>query len=657
MTELLYDDSYAVVMEAIARAVEPDAPLDLPVWSEANVSTPRSSAVPGPYRVAHTPYARKVLQYLGPRHPCKRVVVKAASQMMKTQVAINWILGSIACAPANILALEPSDKLAKRLSARLSESIAACPVVAEKVAKPRSRDSRNTIDAKDFDGGTLYIVTSGSANNLAEIPARYIFLDEVDRMEENLSGEGDPVKIAEARATTFAHTAKFYFVSSPTVVGVSKIDALHEKGTQEVYEVPCPHCHEHFELALENFKYERDDTPLRNVTRAHFVCPHCGGIIGEASKGWMLMDEEMGGAARWKETAQGDGETVSLHLSAFYAPLGSISWLDLAREHAAASDALEKGDANAMQVFYNTRLALSWDNAVETSSVAELQARASMPPRVVPKEALVLTLSVDVQANRLEAQVEAWGPDMEHWVIDHQVFAGDPATPVTQASSVWQRLDELRDTAFEHESGEFTLKITEYGIDTGGANTQDVYNYGRQREHKHCVLLKGSSRPNRPIISATPSNVDVHWNGQRIENGAKLWMIGTDVGKQWLASRMKLQGGPGAMHFNTALGQEWYEQLLAEKRVIKYLRGRAKVSWEKPNGARNEAWDLANYNLALAHHLGLHKWTQADWERLRERLRRNGAKPAQSEQAALQTQPAAAQRPAARRRVFSKGIT
>ena len=42
--------------------------------------------------------------------------------------------------------------------------------------------------------------------------------------------------------------------------------------------------------------------------------------------------------------------------------------------------------------------------------------------------------------------------------------------------------------------------------------------------------------------------------------------------------------------------------------------------WIKQNGARNEALDVSVYNLALAHQLGLHKWSRLDWKRLRDKL-------------------------------------
>lgn len=613
-------DGFAEAMRSIAEAMRPDPELRLDVWSEDNVIIPKGSAFSGPYRLAHTPYARRVLQCLSPGHPCARVVVQAASQMLKTQVAINAFLGWIALAPANILALEPTANLAKRLSARISKAIEACDAVADKVAKPRSRDAQNTMDRKEFEGGAVHITTAGAAANLAEIPARYVFCDEVDRMESSVNSEGDPVELAEARGTTYEGVFKAYHVSSPTLLGTSKIAALHAMGTQEVYHVPCPHCDELQPLEQENFRYDYDHD-ADAVTRAWFVCPHCGCEIEEHHKTTMLPDVEMGGRARWVATAQGDGETVSFHINAFYAPLGSISWLRLARQHARALQRKEKGDPSAIQVYENTRLAIVHNSSESTSTVAQMQARSEpYPLRVIPDRALVLTMAVDTQPNRLEVQIEAWGPFMEHWVIDYQVLNGDPTDPPSKPGSVWQRLDEIRRTPFAHASGARPIPISAYAIDSGGANTQDVYNYGQARAHAGCLIIKGANRPNRPIISSVPSRVDIEWNGQKTEGGALLWMIGTDVAKDYLHNRLRLVDGPGAWHYPQAMPVEWYEGVLAERKQLRYVKGHPIREWIKNPGDRNEPLDVSVYNLAVAHHLGLHKWSALDWQRLRAKL-------------------------------------
>jgi phage terminase large subunit GpA-like protein len=611
-------DGYELVIRAAIEAARPDPELRIDEWSERYMVLPKSSAHPGPFRFERTPYARRIAQVLSPGHPCKRVVAKVASQMFKTQTAINAIGAWIHMAPGNILALQPTDGLAKRFSARIAQAIRTVPVLRACVHEQKSRDKRNTTQAKDFKGdATLYINTAGSASNLAEITARYLFIDEVDRLPP--LDEGDSVEIAEARATQHERDCKFYEVSSPTLEGFSKIDDLFKMGTQEVYLVPCPHCGHHHELQLDNFRYRRDDD-TGFMDRAWFVCPDCGSEIEERYKSTLFLDAVEGGTAHWHATSPGDGETISVTMSAFYMPIGAISWLSLARQYDRARAALLRGDHTLMQAFYNTRLGLSYRNSETTTTAKQLRDRAeAYPARVIPDRALVVTAAVDTQANRLEVQLEAWGPGMEHWVIDYVTLIGSPSVPPESPDSVWARLDDIRRTPLLHASGQ-PIMISAYGIDAGGANTQDVYNYGATRKALGCVVLHGASRPNRPIIGSSPSRVDIEWGGTKTPNGVELWQVGTDVAKDYLSTRMQLDDGPGAMHFHQQLPPEWADQMVVEQPRTRWTKGRAIREWVKPNGARNEAWDVSVYNLAMAYQLGLHKWSALDWARLREKL-------------------------------------
>lgn len=649
-------DGFAKIVEAARLGMLPDPELEVDKWSEEFMVLPKDAAEPGPYRIDRTPPARRILQVLSPRNPAKRVVIRGASQMLKTQVAINAMAAWAHRAPANMLVLEPTDSLAKRLSARVGKTIRDVPVLQTVFAPPRSRDNRNTVFAKDFVGGTMYIATAGSAANLAEIPARYVVIDEVDRLQASVDGEGDPVDLAEARSTTFQSTCKFLEVSSPTRTGASKIDTLYAMGTQEIYVVPCPHCGHRHDLVVDNFRYRLDDTG--NVERAWFVCPDCGAEIEERQKSKMIA------AGDWHARSAGDGETVSFHVSAFYAQAGSISWLALARQHARAKERLARGDPDAMQVFYNTRLALSWENTLELTTAQHLRARqlaAPLPARFIPDAALVVTMTVDTQPNRLELQTEAWGPGLEHWVIDYEVLMGSPTADPSDPTSVWARLDIARQRWFQHESGA-SVPISVYGIDAGGANTQDVYNYGQARAHAGCLVLHGSSRANRPIISNVPAKVDIDWNGKRTEGVGLLWAIGTDVAKDHLFNRLKLEEGSGAMHFNKELDLRWFEGLLAERVALKSRGGKyVRVYEKRSQGDRNEPLDLAVYNLGLAHHLGLHKWSAQEWAQLRERIVPRvtpaavyAPPPAAAPLATTTTRPNAALAPA--RRILNRGI-
>lgn len=610
-------DGAQLYRKAFAEGLHPDPPLWVDEWVHEHAFIPaEGNAEPGKYDINRTPFARKVMRVLSPGHPTNRVVVKGASQLLKTQSAMNWMMASVDGAAANILALMPTSNLATRLSSRINNTIKATPKVRDMFAAPRSREGKNTDDTKTFRGGTIYIATAGSAANLAEIPARYGYGDEIDDWEEDLQGQGDPVEVFENRGSTYGRNRKWYYSSSPKKPAeFSKIHQLFLRGNQQVYKVPCPHCSELHELVWENMRWDQE------VTRAWMVCPECGCEIEESAKARMLPDVTMGGMADWFPTAESKDGTESFTISQLYAPLGWTSWLDLARLYVAAEDALKEGDHTKKAAFMNTRLARCYEVNQASTTPEKLKARAEpYPPRVLPDAALVLTAFVDTQPDRLEVQLEAWGPGMEHWVLDYVVLPGSPAADPRQPGSVWMQLDQVLATPLVHASG-VLIPISAWGIDSGGHNTQDVYNYGMQRKHMHCVITKGSSRPNRPIIASKPSNQDVDWGGVVQQGAAELWFLGTDVAKDYLFNRIEVNAGPGAMHWHEQMPDDWYEQMCAERLVPVVRGGQVVKVWRKLNQhARNEAIDLMVGNLAIAYKLRLHTWSHADWERLRKKL-------------------------------------
>ncbi|NNA84253.1 phage terminase large subunit family protein [Pseudomonas fragi] len=621
-----------VYREAYFRGLRPDPSLWVDQWADEYMRIPRDTgaAEPGKYRTSRTPYAREPMRCLSPAHPCKRVVTMVASQLMKTQIALNWIGGLIHMVPSNILTLLPSLSLAKRVSSRISKTIKATPVLSERVAANRSRDSRNTMDTKEFEGGSLYVTTAGSAANLAELSARYIYGDEIDRWDVDVGEEGDPIELAETRGSTFGRNAKFYFSSSPTIKGASRIADLFETSDQRYYYVPCPDCGHMQILEWENLHYSADF----NVVHYQCVGPECDVLIEEHHKGLMLARGE------WRSHAPGDGETIGFHLNALYAPLGWTDWRSLAKQFEKAKKAQNRGDLEPMQVFYNTRLAKVWDSAQEQTKAEVLKERAgretyglgSMAYRV-----LMLTASVDVQANRLELMVMGWGVGMERWVIDYQVIWGDPADERT-----WAVLDDKLKVRYPHPCG-VGLGILATAVDSGGHHTDEVYQFCRLRRWRNIFAIKGASKPGRPVIAQRPSMVDVTWKGQTERNGAELWFVGTDTAKDWIYNRYPFEDGPGALHFANDLPDDFFDQCVAERKVARYIKGYKRIEWVKGKAERNEALDLMVYNLAMAHYLGLNRYKEHDWERIRQALAQAGLfdeKPPPVERVAL---PAATQ--------------
>ncbi|MGN8102952.1 phage terminase large subunit family protein [Pseudomonas sp. 22072] len=606
-------DGAEVYREAYFRGLRPDPSLWVDEWADEYMRIPRDTgaAEPGKYRTVRTPYAREPMRCLSPAHPCKRVVTMVASQLMKTQIALNWIGALIHMVPSNILTLLPSLGLAKRVSSRIGKTIKATPVLRERVASSRSRDSRNTMDTKEFEGGSLYVTTAGSAANLAELSARYVYGDEIDRWEVDVGEEGDPIELAETRGSTFGRNAKFYFSSSPTIKGASRIDDLFEGSDQRYYYVPCPTCGHMQTLEWERLHYSQDFSVV------HYECagPDCDVLIEEHHKGDMLARGE------WRAHAKGDGETVGFHLNALYSPLGWTGWKSLAKQFEKAKKAQAKGDLEPMQVFYNTRLAKVWDSAQEQTKASVLIERArreGFSLGAMPAAVMMITGAVDVQADRLEFMAMGWGVGMERWVIDHRVIAGDPSDERT-----WAVLDELLKERYRHPCG-VGLGILAVAVDSGGHHTDEVYQFCRVRRWRNIFAIKGASKPGKPVIAQRPSMVDVTWKGQTERGGAELWFVGTDTAKDWIYNRYPFESGPGALHFANDLPDEFFAQCVAERKVAKYVRGHKRIEWIKGKAERNEALDLMVYCLAMAHYLGINRYQEHDWDRVRNSLAQAG---------------------------------
>ena len=629
-----FADGAAAYRKGYAEGLMPDPELWIDEWAQEHAYIPpEGNAEGGKYDIARTPFAAGVMRALSPASPTRRVVVMGASQLLKTQTMMNFLMAVADQAPSNALVLMPNGFLAERLALRIDNTIKSTPRVAGRFAKPRSREGKNTNTTKTFRGGTLYIATAGSAANLAEIPARYLAGDEIDDWEANIQGQGDPIEVLENRASTFGRNAKIYYCSSPKKpAAFSKINELFQRGDQQYCHVPCPHCGHMHTLLWDNM---RNDEAM---SRAWMVCPDCGAEIDEHHKTAMLAAHD------WVATAESEDGTESFTISQLYAPLGWTSWLDLVRKYRAAMEEKEKGDSTKIRAFFNTRLALCYDDTEEAGSVQELYQRAqaeALPARVMPDRALVLTAFADTQPNRLEVTIEAWGPGMEHWTLDHIPLWGSPTESPESPTSVWRQLDDLVRTPFAHASGRM-FRVSAYGIDTGGANTQDVYNYAAQRAHRGCIATKGHSLRGRPIIASKPTSQDINWQGERVEGGVRLWMLGADTAKDYLFNRLRLTQGDGAPHWSSALDEDYFEGLLSEVAETQWVKGVAVRSWKKrANGVRNEPLDCAVGNLAVAYYLGLHKWSAAEWRNRRAVMIPAASKPdlfAVAEAAALPPQ-------------------
>lgn len=566
------------LIEAAIAAVTPDPDLAVSEWADKYRFLPRKySKEAGRWRTSRTPYLREIMDCLSPQSRIQRVVFMKGTQVGATECGYNWLGYIIHICPGPALMVLPTTAVAERLvKQKLAPTIETTPVLRERVAKARSRDSGNTIRNKEFPGGMLSIVGSNSPSELAAISIRFLFLDEVDRYEGDSGGEGDPVSLAERRTDNFSFTRKIFMASTPTIKGLSRIERAFMDTDQRRYFIPCPHCGNYDWLRWKNIQWEegRPET-------AKLLCESCGSLIEERYKTWML---ERG---QWRATAQGDRYSAGFHLSRLYSPIGWSSWGDVAREFLQS-----KGDRYALQTWVNTFLGETWEEEGDAIEPDSLKARLEDYQAEVPNGVGLLVASVDVQGDRLECKVKGYGAAEESWLIAYSQFHGDPGR-----QEVWNELDSFLMQEFEHQSG-VKLKIATVGIDSGGLHTEQVYRFCKARAGRRIWALKGRSERGKEVVSR-PSDKNRY--------RTKLFLVGTDTAKDIVFSRMRIKTpGPGYMHLPAWIDDEYLEQLTSEKAIRKYLRGRGTVREYVKTRERNEALDLEVYCLATIYTLGQH---------------------------------------------------
>jgi phage terminase large subunit GpA-like protein len=597
-------DGEQLAVEAILAGLKPDPVEPMSEWAdEYRILNQTYAAEAGKWRTSRTPYLKEIMDAFSPSSRCEFVTIMKGAQLGFTEALTNMIGYIIHRAPAPAMMVQPTQNLAKRYSKqRLATMIADMPVLKGLVADPRARDSGNTTTAKAFDGGVLFIAGANSAADLRSVPVRYLLLDEVDAYPYDVDNEGDPIELAINRTKTFARR-KVLIGSTPTVKDVSRVEREYLKADQRKYHVPCPHCDVMDELTFPNIKWDKDDNNQHLPESAYYACPHCAGVINESSKAEMLANGQW--VAQAPENNFRD-KRRSYHISSLYSPWET--WASMVQKFIDA-----QADPHLLKTFINTALGECWDEEANRIDMHDLQKTAEeYSLRVLPMGALLVTCGVDVQDNRLECVLYAWGRGEESWVIDYQVFFGDPAS-----DDLWAELDEYLEKELQHTSGSI-VKVSAVAVDTGGHHTQKVYDFCRLRKHRHIIAIKGQSTRNRPVIGR-PTNQDISMRGTTIKGGVQLWPIGTDTAKGVLYGRFGIESGAaGSVHFSKDLPDEFYAQITAEKLITRYHKGHPIQEWVKPSHRRNEVLDCTVYALAAAYHLGMNKFSERDWSRLEE---------------------------------------
>lgn len=573
------------------RSLKPPPRVSISGWADTYRELSSSaSAEAGRWRTSRVPYMREVMDVFSPDHPAQEIVLQKGARLSGTESAINNVVGAyMHTTPCPIMIAQPTEGDAEEWSKdSLDPMISDCAVLRPLVTPDAQRKKGNTILHKRYLGGVVYVVGASTAKSFRRRTARVALGDEIDGWPGALAGEGDPVQLMANRTRTYTYNKKVGLISTPTIKGASRIETAFGQSDQRYYHVPCPECRQLQRLVWSQIHWSEETGP----DGAEYVCIHCAAHIPHHKKTWMISEAN---GARWIATRP-ERIIVGFQVSALYSPW--VTWAQLAHEFLKA-----QGDPLQEQVFTNTSLGETWDLAGSETWDEDGLMRLVAPLPVLPVHAIVMTAGVDVQDDRLVAQLDAWSSQGERWTLRRFDLHGDPA-----GNDVWGELERALVQGYPRADG-IQLQVRAACIDYGGHHSEAVSRFCRRNRRRRWWAIVGRSGPGKRVWPAKPNRK----NKGRID----LYAVGVDGAKELLMSRLRRsvdalgrneRGGPGFWHFAAGpwATAGYFDELTAEVATLEYPRTKAgapKVAisrkWiRRPGRERNEALDCSVYSYA-----------------------------------------------------------
>lgn len=561
-------------------------------WATSNRIMPLGSPIPGPFDTTSTPYMIPVcIAFADPVF--NRITSVMGTQMGKSATMQNVIGWRLDDEPAPIIYVGPTESNINNVVE---------PKIVEMFSEAKSLwlkfDKKSSKHKKRIAGVYLRFAWAGSATELASDSAVITLVDELDRPDENSTGEGSLVEIAEARgdaytdsklgltstpthgkASTFTHPdtgITHWSVSSKGKVS-SPIWLQWEQGTRHEWSVPCPHCHEYFiprsELLWWPGKGTDDEcSPAKAAKEAKLICSQCGSQIDDRerknmnAKGVAIAPGQIARPYddHHVEFEQAGQKVVmpfhsmihpieeNSHFSIWVSGLCSFSskksYGFLARK---LLQAIKSADPNSLLTVYNTGFGEVYavvGDAPEWEEVYSL--RADYSSGQVPDGFDTVICTVDVQKNRVYYVVRAWRAGMSSRLIEWGEIYGDTDKP-----ELWAEVATLLDRDWNG------LQIKLMGIDAG-YRTDEVYAFVRQHKGRARALMGFEKLP-KPYRM---TRLEVDKQGKVRKRGDKRWDFDASRAKLWVHGRVDWpKGKDGDWLIPSDITEEYCRHIVAEE--------------------------------------------------------------------------------------------
>lgn len=642
--------SFATVEDLLQEklaVLKPQRRVDVPQWAESSrrISLPTFQ---GMWSNDFAPYMTEPARMVTSRRYGAGVFVGPARTAKSESLILNTIGHGIECKPRDMLVVCQTQGSAKQFSERkLAPMLRANPHLRQ--ASGRGADN---IHAKKFVGGMELQIGWPVIGYFSQNEYFTVLLTDRDRMPDDIDGEGDPFMLARKRVTHAGSNGMVISESSPgrpierddwkpatlhEAPPCAGILAEYNLGTRGQFYWKCPGCHSLFRPIFETLHWESRGTHGETAKTVFMACPH-GCVIGPDRKRDLNLSgrwlHETGAGTEVVEIDHPDVRDTDIVSWWCEGPIAAMqNWDQLVLRYLQAKASFdERNDETALKATITLDQGKPYLPAVRTlgeglgaETLKALSKRYALG--VAPEQTRFLTLQVDVQGNRFVVSVEAWGRDLEHWLIDRFDISEPPggapgadigadgkprrAIDPPRYAEDWQALRPLLDRSYPVAGSGYEMLPRAMIIDSGGAAgvTANAYSFLRKMRKTglgHRIYIsKGMGGLNRQRAVYTAPEKVLGTKTKRTTD-IRIVQVGTDPLKDEVALALtRKEPGPGAYHLPDCLSDAIFDEYCAEVRTDD--------GWEpRKSGIRNESLDLAVMAKALAIVL---KAEKIDWER------------------------------------------
>ena len=589
---------------------------------------PPNTPFPGFWKNARTPYLVEPMDNMSPSSPIQHTGIMKGAQLGFTAGAENIIAYWMDESPAEILYISATESLLmKWATKRLEPLIDSCGFRHKIYAQTENKNSRRTGDkifSKEYVGGNLDMASAQSASGLRSDSKRILIRDEIDGAPLLLrTGEGNWLKVSDARTNAWGPRKKKLDFSTPTLFGSSLINDIYETGDQRKFSVPCPLCGKYQLLEFGSGHSQHGikiDKKAGEIESVYYQCDHCHDAIFNHHKTKMLN------GGKWEPTSTSNSKILRTYqISSLYSPVGMYSWFEMWKEFEDCQN-----DPEAMRSFTNLYLGMPFK---ETGSRPKLEnvieLRGDYRSGEVNNDVLYITMGIDVQAGskkdpnnpaRLEMEILGIGAGYRTWSIMYKRVEGEIDDPYAGAWAELSQWAKDGGLSFKKKDGR-DINVAIVFIDSGDGNFMDIV-YKFSEQWANTFPIKGFNILKKRIKETGDemglSNF-LRYRPKKVDESTILYEISTNYYKTSIYNNLKIPRGPAHPQrpsfcdFPVDYSEKYFKMLTAEEK-------RRDGSFHCPSNRRNEALDVRVYALCAAD-----VWLDAKVKEIHATMKHQGA--------------------------------